>query len=399
MSNGIEPSKLHAGDVLRTATVGLRTRKLRATLSALGIMIGIASLVAVLGLSDSSRSDLLSQLDRLGTNLLVVQAGTGIGLGDGQLPEDAPAMVDRIGPVDAVSAVGTVSANVYRTDYVPSTRSGGISVSAVDTNLLDTLEGTIADGRFLDDASAAYPTVVLGSIAAERLGIYSTAGDPLVWLGDEWFAVIGILDPLELAGSLDRSAIVGVEAAEDYLSYDGVASSIYVRTNPEWVDGVMGVLPATVNPENPDQVEVSRPSDALEARAAAENAFTALFLGLGVVALIVGGVGIANVMVISVLERRSEIGLRRALGATKRHVAMQFLMEALLLSLAGGIGGVLLGAGVTAAYSQIRGWDVLVPTIAITGGLAAALLIGAVAGLYPASRAARLSPTEALHTT
>jgi len=399
MANGIEPSKLHAGDVLRTATVGLRTRKLRATLSALGIMIGIASLVAVLGLSDSSRSDLLSQLDRLGTNLVVVQAGTGIGLGDGQLPEAAPAMVARIGPVDAVSAVGTVNANVYRTDFVPSTRSGGISVSAVDTNLLDTLEGTVADGRFLDEASAAYPTVVLGSIAADRLGIYSTDGDPLVWLGDEWFAVIGILDPLELAGSLDRSAIVGVAAAEDYLSYDGVASSIYVRTNPESVDGVMGVLPATVNPENPDQVEVSRPSDALEARAAAESAFTALFLGLGVVALIVGGVGIANVMVISVLERRSEIGLRRALGATKRHVAMQFLIEALLLSLAGGIGGVLLGAGVTAAYSQIRGWDVLVPTIAITGGLAAALLIGAVAGLYPASRAARLSPTEALHTT
>ncbi len=399
MANGIEPSRLHAGDVFRTATVGLRTRKLRATLSALGIMIGIASLVAVLGLSDSSRSDLLSQLDRLGTNLLVVQAGTGIGLGDGELPDAAPAMVERIGPVEAVSAVGSVDANVYRTDFVPSTRSGGISVSAVDINLLDTLEGTIADGRFLDDASASYPTVVLGSIAAERLGIYSTAGDPLVWLGDEWFAVIGILDPLELAGSLDRSAIVGVEAAEDYLSYDGVASSIYVRTNPEWVDGVMGVLPATVNPENPDQVEVSRPSDALEARAAAENAFTALFLGLGVVALIVGGVGIANVMVISVLERRSEIGLRRALGATKRHVALQFLMEALLLALVGGIGGVLLGAGVTAAYSQIRGWDVLIPTIAITGGLAAALVIGAVAGLYPASRAARLSPTEALHTT
>ncbi len=399
MANGIEPSRLHAGDVFRTATVGLRTRKLRATLSALGIMIGIASLVAVLGLSDSSRSDLLSQLDRLGTNLLVVQAGTGIGLGDGELPDAAPAMVERIGPVEAVSAVGSVDANVYRTDFVPSTRSGGISVSAVDINLLDTLEGTIADGRFLDDASASYPTVVLGSIAADRLGIYSTAGDPLVWLGDEWFAVIGILDPLELAGSLDRSAIVGVQAAEEYLSYDGVASSIYVRTNPEWVDGVMGVLPATVNPENPDQVEVSRPSDALEARAAAENAFTALFLGLGVVALIVGGVGIANVMVISVLERRSEIGLRRALGATKRHVALQFLMEALLLALVGGIGGVLLGAGVTAAYSQIRGWDVLIPTIAITGGLAAALVIGAVAGLYPAARAARLSPTEALHTT
>ncbi|MCB2223835.1 MAG: ABC transporter permease [Actinobacteria bacterium] len=397
--NGIVRSRLHAGDVLRTATVGLRTRKMRAALSALGITIGIASLVAVLGLSDSSRSDLLTQLDRLGTNLLVVQAGTGIGLGNAELPDTAAVMVERIGPVEDVAAVGSVDANVYRSDLVPSTRSGGISVSAVDTNLLDTLEGTVAEGRFLDEASAAYPTVVLGSIAAERLGIATIADGQLVWLGDQWFAVIGILDPLELAGSLDRSAIVGAGAAEDYLGFDGVASSLYVRTHPDWVDGVMGVLPATVNPENPDQVEVSRPTDALEARAAAESAFTALFLGLGVVALIVGGVGIANVMVISVLERRSEIGLRRALGATRRHVALQFLLEALMLALAGGLGGVLLGVGVTAGYSALRGWDVLIPTVAWTGGLAAALVIGAVAGLYPAMRAARLSPTEALRTT
>lgn len=397
--NGIERSRLHAGDVLRTATVGLRTRKMRAALSALGITIGIASLVAVLGLSDSSRSDLLSQLDRLGTNLLVVQAGQGIGLGNAELPDSATAMVERIGPVDEVSAVGSVDANVYRSDRVPSTRSGGISVSAVDLNLLETLEGTIADGRFHDAASASYPTVVLGAIAAERLGITNVDNEHLVWLGDQWFAVIGILDPLELAGSLDRSAIVGAVAAEEYLGYEGVASSIYVRTNPEWVDGVMNVLPATVNPENPDQVEVSRPTDALEARAAAESAFTALFLGLGVVALIVGGVGIANVMVISVLERRSEIGLRRALGATRRHVAVQFLLEALMLALAGGFGGVLMGAGVTAVYSRLRGWDVLIPTIAISGGLIAALVIGAVAGLYPAMRASRLSPTEALRTT
>lgn len=397
--NGIEPSRLHAGDVLRTATVGLRTRRMRAALSALGITIGIASLVAVLGLSDSSRSDLLSQLDRLGTNLLVVQAGTGIGLGDAELPATAPGMVERIGPVEEVSAVGSVDANVYRSDLVPSTRSGGISVSAADAGLLDTLQGTVAEGRFLDDASAAYPTVVLGTVAADRLGIHSLEADQMVWLGDRWFTVVGILDPLELAGALDRSAIVGVPAAEEYLGYDGVASSLYVRTHPDWVDGVMGVLPATVNPENPDQVEVSRPTDALEARAAAENAFTALFLGLGVVALVVGGVGIANVMVISVLERRSEIGLRRALGATRRHVALQFLFEALLLALAGGIGGVLVGSGVTAVYSQLRGWDVLIPTVAWTGGLAAALVIGAVAGLYPAMRASRLSPTEALHTT
>ena len=396
---GLSPSRMHLADLLRTSGVGLRTRKLRAGLSALGIMIGIASLVAVLGLSESSKSDLLTQLDRLGTNLLVVQAGQGIGLGNAELPDTASAMVGRIAPVEEVSAVGGVDANVYRTDLVPSSQSGGITVKAVETNVLETLGGRVASGRFLDEAADEYPAVVLGSVAAERLGITSLESGALVWLGSQWFPVVGILDPIDLSPDLDRAAIVTVAAAEEYLGYDGVASTLYVRTDPEWVDGVMDVLPPTVNPENPDQVEVSRPTDAIEAKAAAESAFTNLFLGLGAVALLVGGVGIANVMVISVLERRSEIGLRRALGATRRHVAVQFLLEALILAAVGGIGGVLLGAGITAIYSQIRGWGVLIPGLALWGGLAAALFIGTVAGLYPALRAARLSPTEALRTT
>ena len=395
----LTPSKMHPADVVRTALVGLRSRKLRAGLSALGIMIGIASLVAVLGLSESSKSDLLTQLDRLGTNLLVVQAGQGIGLGNAELPDTASAMVGRIGPVEEVSAVGTVGANVYRTDLVPSSQSGGIAVKAVETDLLETLSGRVAAGRFLDEATGEYPAVVLGSVAAQRLGITDLTDRPVVWLGGEWFPVVGILDPVDLSPDLDRAALVTVAAAEEYLGYDGVAGSLYVRTDPDWVDGVMSVLPPTVNPENPDQVEVSRPTDAIEAKAAAESAFTNLFLGLGAVALLVGGVGIANVMVISVLERRAEIGLRRALGATRRHVALQFLLEALLLAAVGGIGGVLLGAGVTAIYAHLRGWSLLIPGIALWGGLGAALLIGTIAGLYPALRAARLSPTEALRTT
>ena len=395
----LTPSRMHLTDVLRTALVGLRTRRLRTALSALGIMIGIASLVAVLGLSDSSKSDLLTQLDKLGTNLLVVQAGQGIGLGDATLPETAVPMVSRIGPVEEVSALGSLDANVYRTDYVPSGQSGGISVLAGETNLLDTLQGTLASGRFLDDLTAQYPTVVLGSIAAQRLGIEAADGSQAVWLGGQWFTVIGILESVELSSDLDRAAIVGADAAEEYLGYDGVASTVYVRTAGDWVDAVMEVLPPTVNPKNPDQVEVSRPTDAIEAKAAAESAFTNLFLGLGAVALLVGGVGIANVMVISVLERRAEIGLRRALGATRRHVAGQFLLEALLLAVVGGIGGVLLGAGVTAIYAHIKGWSLLIPGLALWGGLGAALLIGTIAGLYPALRAARLSPTEALRTT
>jgi putative ABC transport system permease protein len=396
---GLSPSRMHLADVLRTAGVGLRTRKLRAALSALGIMIGIASIVAVLGLSQSSKSDLLTQLDRLGTNMLVVQAGEGIGLGDAALPDTARAMIGRIGAVQEVSAVGSADANVYRTDLVPSAQSGGISVKAVDTSLLATLQGSVASGRFLDTGSGSYPAVVLGSVAAERLGITSLENRPLVWLGDQWFPVVGILQPIELSPDLDRAALVSEATAEEYLGYDGVASTLFVRTAPEWVDGVMDVLAPTVNPENPDQVEVSRPTDAIEAKAAAESAFTSLFLGLGAVALLVGGVGIANVMVISVLERRSEIGLRRALGATRRHVAVQFLLEALILAAVGGIGGVLLGTGVTAVYARIRGWTVLIPSLAIWGGLAAALVIGTIAGLYPAMRAARLSPTEALRTT
>ena len=395
----IPPSRLAPADAIRAAGIGLRTRRLRSILSALGIMIGIGAMVAVLGLSESSKSDLLSQLDQLGTNMLQVQAGQGIGLGSGTLPDESAAMVSRIGPVDTVASVSeVVSANVYRTDLVPSGQSGGLSVYAADTNLLVTLQGSMADGVFLDEASPDYPVTVLGAVAAERLGIRSLDQPTRVWLGDEWFTVVGIMDGLALSPDLDRAALVSAGAAETYLASDLVPTKLYVRTDPSDVDDVRNVMAATVNPENPDQVEVTRPSDALEAREAAESALTNLFLGLGAVALLVGGVGIANVMVISVLERRGEIGLRRALGATRRHISVQFLGESLLLAGIGGLGGVALGAAVTAFYATFQGWGVLIPTIAIVGGIIAALLIGAIAGLYPAMRAARVSPTEALRT-
>jgi putative ABC transport system permease protein len=392
----LQPSKLHIADIGRTSAVGLRSRMTRAVLSAVGIAIGIAAMVAVLGLSDSSKSELLATLDRLGTNLIQVQAGTGIGRGSGELPSTAAVMVSRIGPVDETAAVAPVDASVYRTDLMPADRTNGLSVQAVDLTLLDTLAGTLADGRWFDEASASYPTVVLGSVAAERLGIDEAGAT--VWLDNQWFAVVGILDEFELSPDLDRAALVGFTAAEDYLDFDGVPSTIYVRTDPQYTDDVMDVLAATVNPVNPEEVEVSRPTDALEAREAADDTLTALFLGLGAVALFVGGVGIANVMVISVLERRAEIGLRRAIGATKRHIAIQFLGEALLLSIIGGLAGVALGYGITAAWSAYREWDVLVPQIAILGGMGAALLIGSLAGFYPAIRASRLSPTEALRS-
>ena len=395
----LPPSALHKGDLFRVGAVGLLSRRLRASLSALGIAIGIAALVGVLGISESSKGDLLSSLDRLGTNMLTVQAGEGFGIGgDAALPSTATRMLRRIGPVQSVAAITDVDATVRRTDMVPEDRTSGISVKAADTELLSALAGQVADGRWLDRASGDLPVVVLGSVAAERLAITDVSGGISLWLGNQWFTVVGVLKPVELAQDIDRSALIGTGVARMLFDTADAPSTVYLRTDPESVDQVRQVVAATADPQDADQVEVSRPSDAIEARAQASSAFTGLFLGLGAVALLVGGVGIANVMVISVLERRPEIGLRRALGATRRHVSIQFLLEALLLSAAGGLAGASIGAAATTGYAVARGWDVVIPPSALLGGVTAAVVIGAVAGLYPAVRAARLSPTDALRT-
>jgi putative ABC transport system permease protein len=392
----LAPSRIGAADVVRTGSLGLRTRRLRAGLSALGIAIGIASMVAVLGISESSKADLLAQLDELGTNLLRVAPGQSFFGDEAKLPESAPAMLGRVGGVQRVAAVRDLTdVTVRRNDLVDAVETGGITVTAADPSLASTVAARLRRGRFLDAATARYPTVVLGAGAAEQLGIDDTGSR--VYIGGRWFTVIGILEPVALASALDGSALIGFDAAERWFGADRDATTIYVRADPDAIEaGARDLLGSTANPEAPEEVEVSRPSDALEARAAAKTAFTSLFLGLGAVALLVGGVGIANVMVISVLERRSEVGLRRALGATRRHVGAQFACESLLLAAAGGAVGVVLGALVTAGYAESRGWTTVVPPAALAGGVAAAVLIGAVAGVYPALRAARLSPTDAL---
>jgi putative ABC transport system permease protein len=392
-------SRLHPSDLLRVGSIGLRTRRLRAALSALGIAIGIAAMVAVLGISESSKADVLSVLDRLGTNLLTLEASAGIGGGGtAELPETTETMLRRIDPVEAVASVTSVDAAVYRTDRIPEDETNGITPRAADVELLATLSGQLAQGRFLDAANDDYQVVVLGSVAADRLGIDDVSQPVQISIGGQWFSVIGILESLELAADIDRSVLIGRPVASELFDTPTAPGTVYVRSDTDQVEEVASVIPATANPENPDRVTVTRPSDAIEARAATSSAFTSLFLGLGLVALLVGGVGIANVMVVSVLERRSEIGLRRAIGATRRHITIQFLSEALLLALLGGCVGALLGGLLTAVYDVARGWQVVVPPIALGGGVAAALLIGAVAGLYPAMRAARLSPTDALRT-
>ncbi|MFB4295714.1 ABC transporter permease [Actinomadura sp. NTSP31] len=394
--SGLAPARLGPRDVVRVGLGGLRARPARVVLSALGIAIGIATMVAVIGISSSSKEDLLRRLDRLGTNLLTAKPGKTLFGDEAELPETAPEMVRRIGPVTGVGATGSVDATVRRTDRIPVEVTQGIAVQAASPDLLATLGTGVASGRWPNGATERYPGVVLGAEAARRLGVDAAGGR--VYVGGRWFVVLGVLRPAELAPEIDRSALVGWDAAERYLGFDGHPTTVYERSADAAVDGVRDVLARTVNPENPEEVEVSRPSDALQAKAEAAGAFTGLLLGLGAVALLVGGVGVANTMVISVLERRREIGLRRSLGATRGQVRVQFLAESLLLSAFGGAVGVLLGAAVTAGFAAAKGWPPVVPAWAPAGALGATLLIGTVAGLYPAMRAARLSPTAALAT-
>ena len=259
---------------------------------------------------------------------------------------------------------------------IPVGNTGGIQVRATSLNLLSVLDTGVARGDWLNEGTAREPVAVLGSVAAAQLGIDRVYPDQRIWLGGQWFNVAGILQPSPLEPDIDGSALIGYPAAQKYLGYvsivrgeaeAGPPSSIYVRAATGHEAAVQSLLAQTADPEAPYEAAVSQPSDVLTARAAAAGAFDSLFLGLGVVALIVGAVGVANIMIISVLERRSEIGLRRALGATKGQIRTQFLAESILLAVIGGVVGVLAGAAATAVYASSKGWAVRDPRRGVGG--------------------------------
>jgi putative ABC transport system permease protein len=394
------PARLRPGDLAGLASVGLRTRKLRASLSALGIAIGVAAIVAVLGLARSSQAGLLAEISRLGTNLLTATNGTSDTGQPAELPDAAPGMVGQLPDVIAVQYTGTVSTDVYRSPRIPAIDTDGLSVNAASLGLPAVAGTSVAQGSYLNAASAREPVAVLGAEAAQLMGIDRIWPGERIWVGGQWFYLVGILNPASLVPQIDTSILIGFPAAHTYLGFDGHPSELYVRTvnTQAATTRVDNLLADQANPEYPNEVDVSQPSQALTAQADAAGAFDTLFLGLGAVALLVGAVGVANIMIISVLERRQEIGLRRALGATKGQIRTQFVAEAILLALAGGVAGDIAGAAATAIYAHAKGWAIVIPPEAWAGGLAAALLIGALAGLLPAIRAARLSPTQALWT-
>lgn len=392
-------SRLRGRDLAVLAGFGLKARRLRATLAALGVAVGVGSMIAVLALTASSQADLVARIQDLGTNLLTVQQGSGITGPEKELPATAPLSIARVDGVEAVSSTALLTGiHVLRTDRVPAYWTAGLEVRAADLSLVSTLQGRFVAGRYLSAATDRFRVVVLGYQAASSLGIADIAAPTRVFIGGVPFEVAGILDPLPLAPEVDRDAIIGLQSAAALFDYDGHPTRVYVRAVPDRVDAVAQLLSRTVDPSRPDQVAVSRPSDALTAQLAVSSSSTLLYLGLGAIALFVGGIGVANVMFVSVIERRPEIGLRRALGATKRQITLQFFSESVLLALLGGIAGAAGGAGITAAWATYQGWSVVVPPLAVGAGLLAATLVGGVAGLYPAVRAAKLPPVAALRS-
>lgn len=395
----LSPARLAPGDVVRVGGAGLRARPMRILLSALGIAIGVAAMISVIGISSSSREDFNQQIAQLGTNLLTASPGQNLFGEQSHLPLESVTMIDNLDDVESVSATGILEGEkVYRNDHVPAAESGGIAVAATQLDLLDVVGGEVVEGTFLTTATDDYPAVVLGTSAAEHLGVGSIGPQQQVYLGGQWFTVVGILAPVTLAHEIDTTALIGWPAAQDLFGFDSSPTTLYTRADDSDVETVQGQLARAANPAAPNEVDVSRPSDALAAQRAADTTLNALLLGLGSISLLVGGIGVANTMVISVLERRGEIGLRRSLGATRAQIRSQFLTEALLLSALGGVGGLFLGIAVTTIYATVQGWPAIVPPWAMGLGLGATVVIGAIAGLYPAARAARLSPTEALAT-
>jgi putative ABC transport system permease protein len=383
-------------DLLGLGVVGLRTRPLRALLSGLGIAIGIATMIVVTGIPASSQAALVRELTALGTDTLQVMP-----VPDQQpparLPESAVAMAKRIGPVRAASAVGNTHAPVRRSDRAEPTSGTGLTVLAARLDLLPVIGARVENGHWLTAAGAGFPTVVLGSVAATRLGITSVTAGQQVLIGDRWFTVVGILAATPLSPDIDRSVLVGWEAARAELRFDGRPTVVYLRAEESQLETVRSVLAESINPERPGQVLVTRPSDALAAKRATESSFSVLFLALAAVALVIGGIGVANTMVVSVLERRSEIGLRRALGATRGQIRGQFLTESMVLSTAGGLAGTVLGLLATVGYARWQSWPIVVPLESAAAGVGGAVVIGVLAGVYPSVRAARLPPAQALH--
>ncbi len=387
-------------DLISVAFGGLLARKVRTVLLLMGPVIGVAAIVAAVGLTDSAKGDLKAKVAQLGTNLIEAKAASSFGSQNPTLPKDAVRRAEQVKTVEKVASV------VQLTDIIVSPypqakakyETTPIPVVATDTRLPNVLEVPLTSGRWItaSDNENGVRAVVIGSGLANELG-YLPGESRTIDLADKPYGVIGVLGKVELDPSLDNAAFISFASADkDFVKEEVLPTKLYVRSTDGTEQVTSDALRIAIALGGPKEVATEIKAEALELAAQSDRQLQIIVASMGLLAIIVGGIGIANVMSISVIQRSTEIGIRRALGHTRRTIAQQFLLEAMVVGFVGGILGVMLGAFSILVGVWISGWVFVLQTWIPPAGVVLAMVVSIIAGLYPARRAAKLEPLETL---
>ena len=386
-------------DLVGVAWTGLTARKVRTLLIMLGPIVGVAAMVGAVGLTESAKGDLKAKLGKLGTNLIIAQAGGTFGSQNPTFPADAVQRAKALSTVTSAAATTNLSSVIA----VPTEGSSDfyqsfpVPVRAADTDLPSVLAVPMVDGRWLNSSDSKLHTVsaVLGAGIAKQYA-YLRGESRTIRLNDTNFGVVGVLAPVALDPDLDNAVFITQWAAKHYFATDGKPNQLYIRSTNGTTQATADAIPTAINLGGPEQVSTKVPSDVLQAASQADKTLqqTALFAGL--LALAVGGLGIANVMSISVIQRSSEIGIRRVVGHSRSKIGSQFLLESLFVGVLGGILGAALGIGIVYLVSAFANWVVVINYHKIPIWMTLALIVSVGAGLYPSIKAARLEPLETL---
>ena len=401
----VESATIGYRDLLSEGMAGLLARPGRAVLTILGTVLGVGALVATVGFARTAGNQIVGRFDELAATSVVVTSGQALPSSIQQealIPADAQSRLLRLNGVTAAGVFGPVDIGAATVRSVPvidplAHNEFDVTVFAASDGLLDAVRGRLTTGRFFDSGHSQRGdnVAVLGPGAARRLGITRVRQQPVVFVGDEPFVVIGILNDVKRQPELLNGIIIPEGTARNIYTYKS-PTTVQIDVDVGAATLIASQAPIALHPNAPDLLQVQKPPELDDLRSRVEGDVDSLFLVLGGVALLVGAIGIANVTLVSVLERVGEIGLRRALGAARHHIAMQFLVESGAMGLVGGIVGASLGVLLVVTLSAQRGWT---PVIDLWIPLAAPILgalLGLLAGAYPAFRASRLEPVEAL---
>jgi putative ABC transport system permease protein len=389
----------HWRELLGVAWNGLSARKIRTALIMLGPIVGVAAMVGAVGLTESAKGDLKAKLAALGTNLITVEAGGTFGQQNPTMPKDAVHRVKQLQSVTRASAVGEVS-GVLTIPHAGAEKyyeAFPVPVLAADDALPGALEVKMQSGRWLRESDRLNHAraAVIGEGLAKEYGVIPGEIRTLR-LNNVDYGIVGVLSSVALDPSLDNAVFVTQWGAKHDFGTEGKPTKLYVRAATGETEATSKAIPTAINLGGPDQVSTKIPSDALAASAQADETLQQTAVFAGILALAVGGIGIANVMSISVIQRSTEIGIRRALGHTRSTIALQFLLEALFIGILGGLAGVFVGVAVVYLVSAFAGWTVVIDYGRMPLWVGLAVGVSVAAGLYPSGKAARLEPLETL---